>query len=126
LQQAKVNPAIAGEEPGVFPHRLEAERFQEEGWKIHRSTADDVKAFAQRYNATVRGWIEYYGKFWYWNFSYRLWSAFQSRLVKWACAKYRISQRMAERRLARLRRKQPRLFAHWYLLRAANVRPGAV
>ena len=91
------------------------------GWRIHRSTTDSVRDFARRYNATLRGWIEYYGKFWYRNFSYRLWSAFQSRLVNWACAKLRISYRAAERRLARLRAKQPRLFAHWYLLRAANV-----
>ncbi|MEE7161893.1 hypothetical protein Q0S75_23605 [Escherichia coli O156:H5] len=30
----------------------------------------------------MRGWIEYYEKFWYRNFSYRLWSAMQSRLLK--------------------------------------------
>jgi len=51
-------------------------------WKIHRSTVDSVRTLAQRYNATLRGWIAYYGKFWYRNFSYRLWSAFQSRLAK--------------------------------------------
>lgn len=90
-------------------------------WRIHRSTVDSVRTLAQRYNATLRGWIEYYGKFWYRNFSYRLWSAFQSRLVKWACAKFRISYREAERRFARLRQDHPRLFAHWYLLRATNV-----
>ncbi len=91
------------------------------GWRIHRSTVASVRVLAQRYNATIRGWIEYYGKFWYRNFSYRLWSAFQSRLVKWACAKFRISTRAAERRFVRLRQEHPRLFAHWYLLRATNV-----
>ena len=39
-------------------------------WRIHRSTAADLRVFAQRYNAVLRGWIEYYGKFWYRNFSY--------------------------------------------------------
>ena len=68
-------------------------------WRIHRSTTDDVKTFACRYNATLRGWIVYYGKFWYRHFSYRLWTAFQSRLIKWMKAKYRVSQRVAERRL---------------------------
>lgn len=90
-------------------------------WRIHRSTAEDIKGFAQRYNAVVRGWIEYYGKFWYRNFSYRLWSALQSRLLKWMKSKYRISVRQAERKLNQARRDNPTLFAHWYLLRATSA-----
>ena len=90
-------------------------------WKIHRSTADSAEVFARRHNAVLRGWIGYYGKFWYWNFSYRLWSVFQSRLLKWMKAKYRISTRKAEWKLALLKKENPKLFAHWYLLRAPNV-----
>ena len=89
-------------------------------WRIHRSTAADLRVFAQRYNAVLRGWIEYYGKFWYRNFSYRLWSAMQSRLLKWMKAKYRIATRSAQHRLALARAENPQLFAHWYLLRASN------
>lgn len=37
-------------------------------WRIHRCTAADLKVLAQRYNTVVRGWIAYYGKFWYRNF----------------------------------------------------------
>ncbi|PQB00794.1 reverse transcriptase [Pseudomonas fluorescens] len=90
-------------------------------WRIHRSTTDDLRDFSRRYNAVIRGWIEYYGKFWYRNFSYRLWSALQSRLLKWMKSKYRISIRQAEHRLRLVRRENPELFAHWYLLRASNV-----
>ena len=89
-------------------------------WRIHRSTAADLRVFAQRYNAVLRGWIDYYGKFWYRNFSYRLWSAMQSRLLKWMKAKYRIATRPAQHRLALARAENPQLFAHWYLLRASN------
>jgi RNA-directed DNA polymerase len=91
------------------------------GWRIHRSTAQSAEMLARRYNATLRGWIGYYGKFWYRNFSYRLWSVFQSRLVKWVSAKYRISTRKAERKLLLIKKQTPELFAHWYLLRATNV-----
>lgn len=90
-------------------------------WRIHRSTADSIKAFSDRHNATLRGWIEYYGKFWYRNFGYRLWSVMQSRLIKWAKRKFRLSTRQAQWRLDQLRKKRPKLFAHWYLLRASNV-----
>ena len=90
-------------------------------WRIHRSTTDDLRDFSRKYNAVIRGWIEYYGKFWYRNFSYRLWSALQSRLLKWMKSKHRISIRQAEHRLRLVRRENPELFAHWYLLRASNV-----
>nr|WP_249542310.1 hypothetical protein [Escherichia coli] len=30
----------------------------------------------------MRGWIEYYGKFWSRNFNYWLWSAMSSHLLK--------------------------------------------
>lgn len=90
-------------------------------WRIHRGTADSVQKLAGRYNATIRGWIEYYGKFWYRNFGYHLWRVFQSRLVKWIKSKFRISTRKAEYKLALLRKEKPRLFAHWYLLRAPNT-----
>jgi group II intron reverse transcriptase/maturase len=90
-------------------------------WRIHRSTADSIKVFADRHNATLRGWIAYYGKFWYRNFGYRLWSAMQSRLLKWAMRKYRLSTKEAQWRLDQLRKKRPQLFAHWYLLHASSV-----
>jgi len=91
------------------------------GWRIHRSTVDSAKFIANRYNAILRGWIEYYGKFWYRNFGYHLWRVFQSRLVKWVKSKYRISTKKAEHKLALLKREQPKLFVHWYLLRASNT-----
>ena len=95
-------------------------------WRIHRSSGASLRELAQRYNATLRGWIQYYGRFWYRNFSYQLWSVFQSRLVKWVGRKYRLSQRAAERKLARIRRTHPSLFAHWSLLRSSDARRRAV
>ena len=89
-------------------------------WRIHRCTTDNAKVIANRYNSTLRGWIEYYGKFWYRNFSYHLWSVFQSRLVKWMKSKFRISTKAAKHRLRLLRKEQPKLFAHWDLLRGTN------
>lgn len=90
-------------------------------WKIHRSTNEELKAFAWRYNATIRGWIEYYGKHWYWNFHYHLWTVIQSRILKWVRRTRRIGQRKAERWLNNVRKEHPKLFAHWYLLKESNV-----
>lgn len=90
-------------------------------WRIHRGTTESPQQLATRYNGIIRGWIEYYGKHWYRTFSYRLWSALQSRLIKWVEAKYRLSPRAAQRRLAAMQKENPKLFAHWHLLRAANT-----
>lgn len=112
--------------PGASKAAMKGMTRTIKGWRIHRSSAASATELAQRYNATLRGWIHYYGQFWYWNFSYRLWSVFQSRLVKWLRCKYRLSQRAAERKLARMRRESPSLFAHWALLRGSDARSRAV
>lgn len=91
------------------------------GWRVHRSTEATIEDLVSRHNAKLRGWINYYGKFWYRAFSYRVWGVFQSRLIKWASNKYRISTREAEQRLEKLRKIRPNLFAHWELFRASNV-----
>jgi hypothetical protein len=107
--------------PGASKKAMRSMTRTIKSWRIHRSTGEDLKALAKRYNATLRGWIQYYGKFWYRKFSYHLWSQFQSRLLKWVSNKYRISSRHAEYRLRLLQNRQPMLFVHWYLLRAPNV-----
>lgn len=90
------------------------------GWRLHRSTTDTIQIFARNYNAKIRGWIQYYGKFWYRNFSYRIWSAVQSRLLKWIKAKYKVANRQADKMLKEIKRKNPEMFAHWYMLRKMN------
>ncbi|HDL9596026.1 TPA: reverse transcriptase [Escherichia coli] len=89
-------------------------------WRIHRLTAESLLYFARRYNAIVRDRIEYYGKFWSRNFSYRLWSAMQLLLLKWMQSKYRLSNQKAQRKPTLVRKESPKLFVHWYLLRVSN------
>ncbi len=91
------------------------------GWRIHRSTVETLQDLAHRYNATLRGWIAYYGKFYYRNFSHRIWSVFQSRLLKWVKAKYRVGNKEAEVYLKKARLENQRLFVHWYLLQSSNA-----
>jgi RNA-directed DNA polymerase len=90
-------------------------------WRLHRPTAESAEQLARRYNPKIRGWISYYGKHWYRNFGYRLWTVLQSRLIKWVEARHRIGPRAAAHRLGLMRRENPALFAHWYLLRATNT-----
>jgi group II intron reverse transcriptase/maturase len=96
------------------------------GWRIHRSSGMTIWKVAQSYNATLRGWINYYGRYWYRHFGYRLWSTFQSRLVRWARCRYKLSQRAAEKKLKVIRQHHPNLFAHWELLGKQEGRSSAV
>jgi hypothetical protein len=107
--------------PGASKKAMTRITREIKSWKVHRGTEEDEKGLARRYNAILRGWIEYYGKFWYRNFGYHLWRVFQSRLLKWIVSKYRVSVKKAEHKLALLRKENPRLFAHWYLLHATNM-----
>ncbi len=93
--------------PGASKKAMKTITRTIKSWRVHRSTRASIKEIAGRYNVTLRGWIHYYGKFWYRTFSYRLWSVFQSRLIKWASNRYRISTREAEWRLERLRKASP-------------------
>jgi group II intron reverse transcriptase/maturase len=107
--------------PGASKKAMRAITKTIRSWRIHRGTTESPQQVARRYNGIIRGWIEYYGKHWYRTFSYRLWSALQSRLIKWVEAKYRLNPRAAQQRLSLMRKENPRLFAHWHLLRASNT-----
>ncbi|WP_304442051.1 group II intron maturase-specific domain-containing protein, partial [Pseudobutyrivibrio sp. UC1225] len=62
-----------------------------------------------------RGWINYFGKFNPSAMKYTL-QCIERRLVKWAMCKYknlRGHRRRAEKWLTSVRKREPRLFAHW-------------
>lgn len=103
--------------PGASMKAMKEMTWNIKQWKLHRSTEASLQEIANRYNATLRGWINYYDRYCYRQFSYHLWSVFQSRLVKWYSNKYRLSQRQAEKKLKDIRKKNPNLFAHWALLK---------
>lgn len=102
--------------PGASKKALKAMTREIRDWRIHRSTGMTIQKIAQKYNAILRGWINYYGRYWYRHFGYRLWSSFQSRLVRWCKNRYRINQRRAEAKLRKIRKENSNLFAHWQLL----------
>jgi len=86
------------------------------GWNLHRATALCLEDISIRYSPVVRGWINYFARYCYRNFAYRLWSVLQSRLLKWYMCKFKVTQTIAEKKLGRIRRFRPTMFPHWYLL----------
>ena len=107
--------------PGASKSAMKRMTKEVKSWRLHRTTTNDASQLANRYNYIIRGWINYYGKFWYRNFGYHLWRILQSRLLKWMKARHRISHRRAEHRLRLLQQEKPKLFVHWYLLRTNKM-----
>jgi len=120
LKAKKTGHLFRGCAPGASKKAMKRMTEEIRSWTIHRRTEMDIQAIARKYNAILRGWIMYYGKFWKYEFNYRLDTVLQLRLIKWMKAKYRIATKRADHRLKQLRRQQPTLFAHWYLLRATT------
>ena len=98
-------------------------------WHLNRRSGSDLSGIAQGINPQVRGWINYYGAF-YRSMLYSLAGRIDEHLVRWAMQKFKRLQGRAIRAwrwLDAVRRRQPTLFAHWYLLPSTGRRTvGAV
>jgi RNA-directed DNA polymerase len=86
-------------------------------WRINRRSDLDLEDLAQMYNPILRGWINYYGRF-YKSMLYPLFRRLNEHLARWAARKYkRLHHRFARavKWLRSVARRDPSLFAHWRL-----------
>jgi len=84
-------------------------------WRLHQWTGMTLTVLARSINTIVRGWTNYYGRF-YRTELVRLLKRINAYLVRWASWKYKRLRRhpaKARRFLAAVYRRQPDLFAHW-------------
>lgn len=83
--------------------------------EIYKKTGCKINMIAEILNPRLRGWINYFGKFNPSAMKYTL-QCIERRLVKWAMCKYknfRGHRRRAEKWLLSVRKREPKLFAHW-------------
>lgn len=102
------NPAISNE----AGKRL---RGEIRGWKLVRRTTWTLSDLAAQINPVVRGWINYYGRF-YRSRMYATLRVIDMALVRYLQRKYKRFRGRPGRTwrfLAGLRRRAPDLFAHW-------------
>ena len=83
--------------------------------EIHKKTGCKIDMIAEILNPMLRGWINYFGKF---NPSAMRCTlqCIERRIAKWAMCKYkrfRGHRRRAEKWLECVRKREPKLFAHW-------------
>ena len=84
-------------------------------WRFQRLSELSLEDLARWLNPTIRGWVNYYGKFYPGVLKRFLWRL-DHRIIKWARKKYRRirgSNKRSTRWFNRLRANHPMLFAHW-------------
>jgi RNA-directed DNA polymerase len=114
--------------PAASDKALKAIRQTVRGWTLHIRSDKALDDLARMFNAHIRGWINYYGRF-YPSALYPTLRHIDAFLVRWADRKFKSLHRHKTRTvhwLERIARRQPSLFAHWPLLFGRGRTMGAV
>jgi RNA-directed DNA polymerase len=107
--------------PGISNAAAKAIRQTMRSWRLDCRIDKRVDDLARMFNPMIRGWINYYGRYYKSALSPTL-RSLDRRLARWARAKYkrlRRHRRQAEHWRRRITRREPGLFAHWRLLHRA-------
>ena len=127
--QAPNGEVWTGFMPAVSAMAIKRMRRTIRAWQLPRQTSVGLHELAQRYNTTLRGWLNYYGLF-YKSAMRAVGDHFDRGLLAWARRKYRKfarRPRRARRWLTKTVNRHPRLFIHWLALGRFPVRTmGAV
>jgi group II intron reverse transcriptase/maturase len=104
--------------PAMSNKAGKAIREEIRSWNLCQRSNKTLGDLARMFNATIRGWINYYGAY-YKSQMFATLRHIDRKLVIWATRKYkklRGHKRRASQMLGRIVRKQRELFAHWPLL----------
>jgi RNA-directed DNA polymerase len=110
--------------PAVSKKAAHSIRATMRSWRLGATRNNQsLEAIAQVVNPSVRGWGQYYGRF-YRSALIPVWRCLERALVYWARRKYkrlRRHRRRAEPWLGRIARRVPQLFVLWHI----GMRPAA-
>jgi RNA-directed DNA polymerase len=114
--------------PAASPKALTRISREIRRWALHHRSDKSLEQLAQMYNPIIRGWIAYYSHFYRTQLRPTL-KRIDAYVIRWARRKYKrlVHQTKGGRDwFDRLRRKTPRLFAHWPLCHGNGRTSGAV
>ena len=103
--------------PAVSSAALKAMRQGTKRGNLRNRVDLSLEEIAKWYNPVLRGWIEYYGRF-YRTAMHPVFSHFNRTLVKWAMRKYKrlkVHKTRASLFMQRIAKSRPSLFIHWQL-----------
>ena len=110
--------------PAVSDMAVKAIRVEIRSWNLHLRSDKSIEDLSRMFNPIIRGWLQYYGRF-YRSALYPPMHQLDRSLARWANRKYkklRGHMRRATHWVARISRRDPKLWAHWQM----GVRRGAM
>jgi RNA-directed DNA polymerase len=110
--------------PAVSDKAVKAMRTEIRSWNLPLRSDKRIEDLSRMFNPVVRGWLQYYGRF-YRSALYPPMRQLDRSLARWAYRKYKKLRghlRRATHWIARISRRDPRLFAHWQM----GVRRGSM
>ena len=115
LARSKAGVKFVSFLPAVSDDNAKRMRRTIKRWRLHLWSGRTLADLAHEINSTVRGWIDFYGRFYRTELIQTL-KLINDYLVRWAMRKYkrlRGHHRRARQLLADVARREPALFAHW-------------
>jgi len=109
--------------PAVSNKSLSSMREKMKKWETLKLSGSTLEEVAKEINPVVRGWINYYGKF-YTSKLKTFMREVNLRIIKWARSKYLLIRPTLKKGLIWLKGvslRKPNLFAHWKLLGATPM-----
>jgi len=110
--------------PAVSDKAVKAIRVEMRSWELHLRSDKRIEDLSRMFNPKIRGWLPYYGRY-YGSALYPPMRQLDRSLARWAERKYqklRGHLRRAGHWVARISRRDPKLFAHWQM----GVRRGSL
>ena len=117
LSRSRSDALFVSFSPAVSNDAAKAVRQAIKRWRLHRRSESTLEDLARSINGIVRGWANYYGRFYPTVFARSL-GLIDDYLVRWAMWKYKPLRRHPARArefLADVARREPGLFVHWRL-----------
>lgn len=111
----KLGETFVSFSPAASNVALKAFRHKIRRWRLHRWVSADLRDLAEMINPVVRGWVNYYGRF-YRTKLFPTLSHINGYLIRWAKGKYKRLRRRharAHRWLISVATREPALFVHW-------------
>jgi RNA-directed DNA polymerase len=119
LARSKTGKKFVSFLPAVSEDAAKGMRRTIKRWRLHLRSGSALADLAQEINSTVRGWINYYGRFYRTELIQTL-KLINEYLMRWAVRKYkrlRGHPTRAARFLTAVAERDRSLFAHWRLVR---------
>jgi len=110
--------------PAASDQAVKALRAEIRNWNLHLRSDKSIEDLSRMFNPILRGWLQYYGRF-YRSALYPPMRQLDRLLARWADRKYKKLRRhlcRATHWVARISRRDPKLWAHWQM----GVRRGSM